>query len=130
MDDITRLETVDAYNKAMGIETLHPLVSVIDFSKCKPCLHHRNSFGFYCVFLKDVRCGDIIYGKSTYDYQEGTLVFLAPNQIFGIKDAINKPFQPKGYALIFHPDLFRGTSLARNMRDYSFFSYNVNEALH
>jgi AraC-like DNA-binding protein len=129
MDEIIRTETIDEYNKMMGVETLNPFVSVIDFSKCEKRYFQRNSFGFYAIFLKDVMCGDMIYGKSTYDYQEGTLVFLAPNQVIGIKDNGQK-FQPKGYALVFHPELIRGTQLAKNMKDYTFFSYKVNEALH
>lgn len=113
----------------MGQETLHPLVSVVDFSKCKPMLHSLQRFGFYAVFLKDVKCGDIRYGRNYYDYQEGTLVFLAPGQVVGIINN-GEYFQPKGWALLFHPDLIRGTSLVREMKNYTFFSYESNEALH
>ncbi|MBP8721381.1 MAG: AraC family transcriptional regulator, partial [Tidjanibacter sp.] len=81
------------------------------------------------VFLKDVKCGDIQYGRSTYDYQEGTLVFIAPGQCVGITRR-GEMFQPKGWALLFHPDFIRGTQLGRNIRNYTFFSYAVNEALH
>ena len=129
MEDIININSIDQYNKQMGVETLHPLVSIIDFSKCQQCLHNRFKLGFYAMFLKDVMCGDIIYGKNYYDYQEGTLVFFAPNQIVGIKDNGQK-FQPKGYALLFHPDIVRGTDLGKHLKDYTFFSYNVNEALH
>lgn len=130
MDDIVRFNTVDEYNKSMGIETLHPLVSVIDWSKSEhvgefPAGH---SFGFYTIFLKDQNCGDMKYGRNYYDYQEGTLVFLAPDQIVRIEN--RKPHQPKGWALTFHPDLIRGTSLGRAMKEYTFFSYEVFEALH
>lgn len=129
MDEILKLDNVCQYNKLMGQDTLHPLVSVIDFSKVQPLQHRRMSYGFYTVFLKEIKCGDIRYGRSYYDYQEGTLVFLAPGQIAGIEN--NKQhFQPKGWALVFHPDLLRGTSLGRNIKDYTFFSYEVNEALH
>ena len=92
-------------------------------------LHHRQRFGFYAVFLKEIKCGDMRYGRNFYDYQEGTLVFLAPGQIVGISNN-GEVFQPKGYALIFHPDLLRGTSLARKIHEYTFFSYESNEALH
>lgn len=64
-----------------------------------------------------------------YDYQEGTLVCLAPGQVIGFEDNGEK-FQPKGWALVFHPDLIRGTMLGRNMKEYTYFSYEVNEALH
>jgi len=86
-------------------------------------------FGFYTIFLKDVKCGDLMYGRETYDYQEGTLVFLAPGQVAGI-NSHGETYQPKGYALIFHPDLIHGTSLGRHMEDYTFFGYQSNEALH
>ena len=86
-------------------------------------------FGFYTVFLKDVKCGDLIYGRHTYDYQEGTLVFLAPGQVAGM-NSNGETYQPKGYALVFHPDLIHGTSLGRHIQNYTFFNYQSNEALH
>ena len=129
MDQVMRLDQVRQYNELLHVETLHPLVSVIDFSQCRMTEHIRFSFGFYAIFLKEVRCGDLVYGRSTYDYQEGTLVCLAPGQCIGI-DNRGVKFQPKGWALLFHPDLLRGTSLGRNIAGYTFFSYEVNEALH
>ena len=123
------IETIDEYNKLLGIETYHPSVSVIDMSKAHRMKHMRHTFGFYAIFLKEVKCGDLIYGRHRYDYQEGTLVCLAPGQVFGVEDD-GETFQPKGWALAFHPDLIRGTSLGRQMKEYTFFSYEVNEALH
>lgn len=128
-EQILHIESVGEYNAQLGIETLHPLVSVIDMSEVSPIRHQRQTFGFYAIFLKEVKCGDLLYGRHHYDYQEGTLVCLAPGQVIGVEDNGEK-FQPKGWALVFHPDLIRGTSLARNMKEYSFFSYEVNEALH
>lgn len=130
MNDIYKFITIDEYHKAMGIETLHPLVSIVDFSKAKhkgdyPAGH---SFGFYTVFLKDQNCGDMKYGRNYYDYQDGTLVFLSPDQVVTIEN--RKSHQPKGWALMFHPDFIRGTTLGRAMKDYTFFSYDVFEALH
>ena len=69
------------------------------------------------------------YGRNYYDYQEGTLVFVAPGQVLGVQPNV-KTFEPKGWALLFHPDLVKGTSLGKHLQDYSFFSYDVNEALH
>ena len=130
MGEIIKLDNICQYNEMVGQETLHPLVSVLDLSKSSRMMKHvRMSYGFYAVFLKEVKCGDLRYGRNYYDYQEGTLVFLAPGQVIGIDDN-GEYFQPKGRALLFHPDLIRGTSLGRNMKDYSFFSYEVNEALH
>lgn len=129
MSEIEKINHVFEYNDRMGVETLNPLVSVVDWSQCQPMCSSRCSYGFYAVFLKDVKCGDMRYGRQYYDYQEGTLVFLAPGQVYGIESNGVK-VQPKGWALVFHPDLIRGTSLGRHIDDYTFFSYEVNEALH
>jgi AraC-like DNA-binding protein len=129
MNEIIRLNTVTEYNNRVGQETLHPLISIVDFSKTEPFYYFRMQLGFYAIFLKDLKCGDMIYGVSTYDYEEGTLIFVAPSQVYGFEDNSEKK-QGKGKALLFHPDLIHGTSLGRNIKDYTFFSYEVNEALH
>jgi AraC-like DNA-binding protein len=128
MEEILKLENTSQYNSLREVETFHPLVSVIDLSKTKQIPNGRIHFGFYCVFLKEVKCGDLKYGCNYYDYQEGTLVFVAPGQILGVNNKGN--IQPKGWALLFHPDLIRGTSLGHNIKDYTFFSYEASEALH
>src|SRR6478735_4858059 len=129
MDNLIRFETISQYNAFNNHETLHPLVSVIDMSKAEPRQASGMYFGFYTVFLKEVKCGDLRYGKNTYDYQEGTLVFIAPGQVVSV-DNTGETYQPKGYALIFHRDLIHGTSLGKRIQDYTFFSYLSNEALH
>ena len=126
---IRRFETIHDYNVFNNNPTLHPLVSVVDLSKAAPRQGSRMYFGFYTVFLKDVKCGDLMYGRATYDYQEGTLVFLAPGQVAGL-NSNGETYQPKGYALIFHPEMIYGTSLGKHILGYSFFSYQSNEALH
>jgi len=129
MDDIIKLDSISQFNALRGIKTLHPLVSVFDFSKMKLIPEARAHYGFYCVFLKDAVCGDLKYGCKYYDYQEGTLVFIAPGQVVGIGNKPGSP-RPVGWALLFHPDLIRGTSLGQNIKKYTFFSYEANEALH
>lgn len=126
---ILNIQTIIEYNDMLGVETMHPLVSVIDLSKSRPMKHLRHTFNFYAVYLKDEKNCDIIYGRQPYDYQKGSVICLAPGQIIGIEDT-GEIFQPKGWALLFHPDLIRGTSLGNIMKEYSFFSYEVNEALH
>ncbi|MGB4770405.1 MAG: helix-turn-helix transcriptional regulator [Chitinophagaceae bacterium] len=128
------ISSVGQYNSLSDQETLHPLVSVIDFSKSTPKTFSgektvRINYGLYCIVLKDVKCGDLRYGRHTYDYQEGTLVFTAPGQVVSF-DVTPESFQPKGYALVFHQDLIHGTSLGRHIYDYTFFRYQSNEALH
>src|SRR6201996_3484026 len=129
MDDLRRFETINDYNAFNNNETLHPLVSVVDLSKASPRQGSKMYFGFYTVFLKDVKCGDLIYGRHTYDYQEGTLVFMAPGQVAGV-NSNGETYQPKGFALVFHPDLIHGTTLGRHIQEYTFFGYQSNEALH
>lgn len=126
---LLNIETISQYNEMLGIETLNPLVSVIDLSTAKPMRHMRHTFSFYVVFLKDEKNCELIYGRQRYDYQKGSVICLAPGQVIGIEDT-GEVFQPKGWALCFDPELIRGTSLGRNMFEYSFFSYDVNEALH
>lgn len=128
MEDILKFDTVGQYNTFNRNETLHPLVSVVDLSKAAPRQMRRMSYGFYVVFLKEIKCGDLKYGISNYDYEEGTLVFLAPGQVIGSQG--DEYYQPQGLALVFHADFIRGTSLGRHMSEYSFFSYTTNEALH
>lgn len=128
MEEIMKFESISEFNAFNNNETLHPLVSVVDYSKASPRKLRRTYFGFYYVILKEVKCGDLLYGKHTYDYQEGTLVFIAPGQVIGTHS--DELYQPKGYGLAFHPDLIKGTSLGRHMDEYTFFSYQVNEALH
>lgn len=129
MEDVIRLDRIEQYNNLFGLETLHPLVSVVDLSKAKVWPKQFTlAYGVYALFLKDVKCGDIRYGRQTYDYQEGTIVCFAPGQVASttmIEDA-----QPKAHGLLFHPDLIKGTSLGQGIQQYSFFSYNSNEALH
>jgi AraC-like DNA-binding protein len=129
MDNILRFEKITDYNVFNNNETLHPLVSVVDMSKASPRKAASIYFGFYTIFLKEVKCGDLRYGKNTYDYQEGTLVFIAPGQVVTVVNP-GEPYQPKGYALVFHPDLIHGTSLGKHVQDYTFFGYQSSEALH
>lgn len=129
MKKVLNFDTISKYNDFNNHETLHPLVSVIDFSKAKERTGNKMNFGIYCIFLKEVVCGDLKYGRHYYDYQEGTLVFIAPGQFIDVENKTDL-YQSMGNALVFHPDLIRGTPLAGRMNDYTFFNYNTNEALH
>jgi AraC-like DNA-binding protein len=129
MEQIERMETVKQYNDYMGVDTLHPLVSVINFNEVPAIQYFRRYMNVYAIFLKNIRCGNMLYGCQPYDYDDGTLVFVAPGQVYGV-DSKGIATKPSGYALIFHPDLIKGTPLSNKIKDYSFFSYEVNEALH
>lgn len=125
-----QLNTVDKYNKLYGLETLHPLVSVVDLTKAANIVNHiQMDYGLYALFLKGGKECDIKYGRHNYDYQEGTIVSFAPGQVVEV-NMIKEVFQPKVYGLLFHPDLIRGTALGQNIKNYGFFSYSATEALH
>ncbi len=129
MEEIVKIETVAQYNAMRGACTLHPLITILDLSKATPMPAKTFNFGVYAIYLKELNCGELKYGRHHYDYQDGTLVFVAPGQILGVQPGV-KTFAPKGWALLFHPDLIKGTSLGKHIQEYSFFSYEVNEALH
>lgn len=130
MDKIIKLENVGQYNSLYGLETLHPLVSIVDLTKATKTVNHlQMNYGIYALFLKLARSCDIKYGRQSYDYQEGTVVCFGPGQTVGI-ETIEDEVNPPVYGIVFHPDLIRGTSLGKNIKNYTFFSYAVNEALH
>ena len=130
MEEIIKLDTVGLYNKLYGVETLHPLVSVVDASEIKQDLpaNVTLNYGLYALYLKQTKCGDLRYGRQLYDYQEGTVTSFAPGQVVEIRRDTN--VRPQWQGLVFHPDLIRGTSLGQDIKQYSFFSYASNEALH
>lgn len=132
MNEIEHIKNVSDYNNIIGLKTKHPLVSVVDFSKVKKTPKKEAvalSFGFYSVFFKEAKNCTLKYGRSTYDYQEGSLIFIAPNQIVSIEDDGDE-YIPNGFALLFHPDLLQRTSLAQDIKEFSFFSYSISESLH
>jgi hypothetical protein len=128
-NEFVKLNNVAVYNAMRGVETLHPLITVLDLSKARPMPARIFYFGLYAVYLKELNCGEIKYGRGHYDYQDGTLVFIGPGQVMQVQKGV-KTFEPKGWALLFHPDLIKGTTLGKQIHQYSFFSYEVNEALH
>ncbi|MBE9462168.1 helix-turn-helix domain-containing protein [Dyadobacter subterraneus] len=129
MEEIVKIRSVAQYNAIRGIMTKHPLVTVIDLSKAQPMPAKTFNFGLYAVGLKETDYGQLRYGRKHYDYQEGSLIFIAPGQVIGVQPGV-EPFAPKGWVLLFHPDLINGTPLGKHIQDYSFFSYDVYEALH
>lgn len=131
MDKILDIATVDDYNRYWGLPTRHPLVNVLEGERLSQriphCLKH---FGLYVIFLKDLPCADHLkYGRNEYDCQANTLVFISPGQVLG-NPADGSTFAAKGWCLFFSPEMLHGTSLGRHIKDYTFFSYDVHEALH
>lgn len=131
MDKIVNIPTVKAYNDHWGVPTRHPLVNVLEGSQVPaPVPNCRKNMDLYVIFLKAVMCADFLkYGRQEYDYQMNTLVFTAPGQVFG-HPRDGSTYQAKGWVLYFSPELLHGTSLGQHIKDYTFFSYAINEALH
>lgn len=129
-EDIKVVEHIGEYDEMVGAETLHPLVNVVDFSRLPPIrnIGVKRLFGYYAVYLKGRKYSELHYGRTSYDYREGALVFMAPGQVAGVEDD-GVPHQMTTRVLMFHPDLLRGTYLQPLMKQYSFFSYGSNEAL-
>ncbi len=129
------IESISQAHQAMGLhKPKHPLVTVvktrtfnskIDFSGVKIINN------LYQISLKQAGCGNLFYGKNSYDYEEGSLVFTSPGQVTMFEGEMPaEPDSDKGWILAFHPDLIRKSTLADKIDTYSFFHYDVNEALH
>ena len=134
MKNVLKINAVADYLKLRNQEVLHPLVGIVDFDNLgDESYSNQNYDAFYykcyAIFLKDAKGCKLHYGGKPYDYDEGTLVFMAPNQTIEL-GGYAPDYKPKGYAMLFHPDLLLGTELGRKMNNYSFFSYSSNEALH
>lgn len=129
MSKILKIRNVGDYSQWVGHTDTHPLVSVIDYAEVSPVRHCLNNYSVYGIFFHDEANIDLAYGCGKYDYKEGTVICVAPGQIGGKEDN-GELVKLTGWALLFHPDLLQGTALEKHIREYSFFDYRVNEALH
>lgn len=128
-----RIKTLQEYHKILGIGSpQHPMISVIDLSEITPYQSEESIkvvFDFYMISLKKVNSGNVHYGygQQKYDFSNGILFFIAPNQVFSFK--ADQDFKSSGMMLLFHPDFLWGSTLARTIKAYEFFDYAVHEAL-
>ena len=132
MSDIVEISTISDYCSAFNMPALHPLVTVLDLSKGSWNVEKKVEsvrYHFYGVFLKQGQSCVMRYGRQNYDYQDGTLVFIGPGQIVNISH-VDTEAKPSGYALLFHRDFLLRTNLGTILDKYSFFSYELHEALH
>lgn len=129
MGKIQKVRNVNDYSSYLGCTSQHPLVCVIDYARVSPVRHCLNDYCVYGIFFHDEADIDLAYGCGRYDYKKGTVICVAPGQIGGKEDNGEKVMLT-GWALLFHPDLLHGFPLERRIREYSFFDYRVNEALH
>lgn len=129
MSKILKVKSVNDYSRYVGCAEQHPLVCVIDYAEVSPIRHSLNSYGVYGLFLRDDAEVELDYGCGKYDYNKGSLICVAPGQVGGKEDN-GETVSITGWALLFHPDLLHGFPLERHIREYSFFDYRINEALH
>ena len=125
----TFLNTVQDFNDYQGVETLHPLVSVVHVENTehiKECVMH---YGVYAIYLKENKGCKLSYGRTPYDFDEMTVTSFAPGQVVNVEPNPDVPFA-KFTALVFHPDLLNRTALGRQISRYEFFGYSSTEALH
>lgn len=129
MANILKVNKPEDYISHVGGDNCHPLIGVVNFDKISPIPQSLNSYGVYGLFMHTHIPNDLIYGCGTYDYRSGTLICVAPGQIGG-RNGGDDLIDLDGWALLFHPDLLKGTHLEKDIRNFSFFDYQVNEALH
>ena len=129
MGNILKVKNVNDYGKYVGCAEQHPLVCVIDYAAVSPVRSSLNDYSVYGIFFHDEAELELAYGRGKYDYKQGTVICVAPGQIGGKEDD-GREIELTGWALLFHPDLLHGFPLEKNIKDYSFFDYRINEALH
>lgn len=129
MSKILKVRNVSDYCDHVGAANRHPLVCVIDYTEISPVPHSLNNYGVYGIFFHDEADISLEYGCGKYDYKRGAVICVAPGQVGGREDD-GERVDLTGWALLFHPDLLQGTHLEKTIKEYSFFDYRVNEALH
>ena len=137
MSDIFRITSISQFHEIIGLPAPeHPLISFIKESDNANKSHIEEQFSnirfstdLYAIMYKDKVSGSIGYGRNSYDFQEGTMIFSSPGQVFTTPPA-DQPIENKGWTLLFHPDLILKSNLGDRIDDYTFFTYEANEALH
>ena len=135
MSEIIRIKTISQIQDTLGLEKAkHPLVAVYqhdNFKSNKKLAGQTLAIDLYQVSYKMCAEGSFTYGRNSYDFQEGTLVFMKPGQVVSFNEMEHTEYANKGgWSLFFHPDLIRKSQLGQHIDDYNFFSYDVHEALH
>ncbi len=128
MENILKVHSVNDYARYIGAPELHPLVAVIHYDELEHCRHSLNNYDVYGLFIGDEELEDLSYGQLQYDLHRHALMCVAPGQIGGKTDT-GEEIHTKGWALLFDAELLNGTDVGRRMSSYTFFSYNISEAL-
>ncbi|SKC86914.1 helix-turn-helix domain-containing protein [Ohtaekwangia koreensis] len=130
---LQRVKTITDYHRLRGLpKPEHPLVSVVNYETVKQSTADNATrwvFDFYSISLKRNMHAKMKYGQQEYDFDEGTMFFMAPGQVFGIEVGENQDPKRSGWILLIHPDFFWNTPLAKTIKQYEYFGYAANEAL-
>lgn len=129
MTKILKIRKPSDYSSWVGQSAPHELVCVVDFNKVSPVRYSLNNYDVYGLFLQGTGGPELVYGTGKYDYSDRTLICVAPGQLGGREDD-GVPVNLTGWAVLFHPDLLQGTGLESEIKNFAFFDYRVNEALH
>lgn len=129
-----RIKTISEFHQLRGLpKPEHPLISVIKVQN----VHHLRAeemmnltLDFYMIALKRIfNAGKLKYGQQQYDFDEGLMSFMSPNQVFSVSVDKNEKLKQSGYVVLIHPDFIWNTPLAKTIKQYEYFNYSVNEAL-
>jgi AraC family transcriptional activator of pobA len=128
-----RVKTISEFHRLWGLpQPEHPLISVVDYSKINPSRENTPTsviFDCYSIAIKRDMSFKMIYGQQEYDFDEGVMCFIAPNQVLRIESGSNTTSGHSGWILFIHPDFFWNTPLAKTIKQYGYFNYSANEAL-
>lgn len=133
MSDFLRIKSISQLHQMIGYDKpKHPLITILDYSKLETSATYYDVkivIDFYIISLKTPSPTSLQYGRQYYDFEEGTMMFMSPGQVFSIHD-FNAEATFQGWGIFFHPDLIVNTPLGKKIHNFNFFSYSVAEALH
>ena len=130
---LTRIRSISEFHKMAGLaKPEHPLITIIELEALKPPAagSYSRVFDFYSISLKKNFHLKMLYGQQPHDFDEGVLHFMAPGQVLTIHVEKDYVHNPSGWMILFHPDLLWNTPLAKTIKQYEYFGYAANEALH
>ncbi len=129
-----KIKTISQYHQILSLpKPEHPLISVISLASITQASMNEPislMYGFYCISLKRDINFKQKYGQQEYDFDEGVMSFISPNQVLGIEMYEGSTLKPSGWMLLIHPDFLWNSSLAKTIKKYEYFDYSANEALH
>jgi AraC family transcriptional activator of pobA len=128
-----RIKTISEFHRLRGLpKPEHPLISLVDYEAMEYTVNEAKSSWvseFYSISIKRTTNAKIKYGQKDYDFDEGVMFFMAPNQVFSIETDENIEAKHTGWLLLIHPDFLWNAALAKNIKQYEYFDYSINEAL-